>query len=80
MKHLRHWREKFDPNMDYVFIKSISEFKVGDVAPRDMKINKKRVLWRTRYLTRSDFYQPEVMYTDAPQSRKKVKRKVKRKR
>ena len=59
MRKTRHWRETFNPAMDFVFRKRLSGFVPGDSIPEGMPINKRRWLWKSRYICERRFCEDE---------------------
>ena len=75
MVKVRHWRERFEPDMDFVFCKRLDNYKPGDSVPDSMPINKRRWLWKSRYICEGKYYHGAA--EPAPQSDIQIERKDK---
>lgn len=66
VRTLRHWKQRFDENAEFVFRKAVTyatvEFKAGDPIPEDLKnkTTKLRRFWESNVVELAQFEEPNV--------------------
>ena len=67
MKLTRHWKQVFDPDADFIFLKKMGEYSVGDTVPKDIcSGHRAKVWWRGGFIGLKDWDYEKGKPTSGP--------------